>query len=370
MANTFLSTDFSGDINLAGELQKHLTEDYYFDRFLPAHDDTQKSLVSLLVNTEYSAISHSRHQTVPLKTSVARVFKNAGYKTVFVYAGFEGLSNRSKYFKTQGFDVFVGAHQLADLYPAMQPSVWGGEDQFVFDEVYKHLESHIKGEQPLFIVTLTVTNHPPYNLPLQETLSIPEKPQQLLARLQDLPEESLDTYLYTNDQLGQFISKIKDSPLKQKTIIAATGDHAIRGMRFNDEERLHEISVPLYIYIPQNYKSSFIPDTHQIASHKDIMPTLYNTALSQVAYPNLGRNLLDPTTKDSVHNFAYHADYLVSNDKSYRKNNEVLLTGKIVKPNFILTKDPSAQPEEVGHEQFYSQILDWLTRFQLLQSSS
>jgi hypothetical protein len=89
-----------------------------------------------------------------------------------------------------------------------------------------------------------------------------------------------------------------------------------------------------------------------------------------VAYPNLGRNLLDPTTKDSVHNFAYHADYLVSNDKFYRKNNEVLLTGKIVKPNFILTKDPSAQPEEVGHEQFYSQILDWLTRFQLLQSSS
>ena len=141
-------------------------------------------------------------------------------------------------------------------------------------------------------------------------------------------------------------------------------------MRFNDEERLHEISVPLYLYIPQNYKSSFIPDTHQIASHKDIMPTLYNTVLSQVAYPNLGRNLLDPTTKDSVHNFAYHADYLVSNDKSYRKNNEVLLTGKIVKPNFILTKDPSAQPEEVGHEQFYSQILDWLTRFQLLQSSS
>ena len=174
MANTLLSTDFSGDINLAGELQKHLTEDYYFDRFLPAHDDTQKSLVSLLVNTEYSAISHSRHQTVPLKTSAARVFKNAGYKTVFVYAGFEGLSNRSKYFKTQGFDVFVGAHQLADIYPEMESSVWGGEDQFVFHEVYKHLERHIKGEQPLFIVTLTVTNHPPYNLPLQETLSIPE----------------------------------------------------------------------------------------------------------------------------------------------------------------------------------------------------
>ncbi|RZO19617.1 MAG: alkaline phosphatase family protein [SAR92 clade bacterium] len=370
MANTLLTTDFSGDVNLAGELQKHLKDDYYFKRFLPAHDDTQKSLVSLLVNTEYSAISHSRHQTVPLKTSAARIFKNAGYRTVFVYAGFEGLSNRSNYFKTQGFDVFIGAHQLTDLYPAMQPSVWGGEDQFVFDEVYKHLTNSVEGNQPLFIVTLTVTNHPPYTLPLQETLTLPKKPQQLLARLQDLPEESLDTYLYTNDQLGQFISRIKDSSLKQKTIIAVTGDHAIRGMRFNDEERLHEISVPFYLYIPQNYKSSFIPDTHQIASHKDIMPTLYNTALSQVAYPNLGRNLLDPTTKDSVHNFASHADYLVYNDKAYRKNNEVLLAGKIVKPNFMLTKDQSTEPKELDHARFYSPVLQWLTRFQLLEPSS
>jgi hypothetical protein len=100
------------------------------------------------------------------------------------------------------------------------------------------------------------------------------------------------------------------------------------------------------------------------------MPTLYNTALSQVAYPNLGRNLLDPTTKDSVHNFAYHADYLVSNEKSYRKNNEVLLTGKIVKPDFMLTKSPSTEQKELGHGQSYRQVLQWLTRYQLHEHSS
>ena len=68
------------------------------------------------------------------------------------------------------------------------------------------------------------------------------------------------------------------------------------------------------------------------------MPTLYNTALSNVAYPNLGRNLLDPASKNSVHNFAYHADYLVSNEKAYRSNNEVLLTGKIVQAKFYTDK--------------------------------
>jgi len=55
--------------------------------------------MSLLVNTEYSTISQPGYQHIPLQRSVAQVFKKAGYKTLFVYTGFEELSNRSYYFK-------------------------------------------------------------------------------------------------------------------------------------------------------------------------------------------------------------------------------------------------------------------------------
>ena len=276
--------------------------------------------MSLLVNTEHSSISHATYQHIPLQTSVARVFKKAGYKTLFVYSGFEELSNRSKYFKTQGFDEFIGAQRLTELYPGMHNTIWGGEDKFLFDEVYKQLSNTQKGDKPLFIVTLTVTNHPPYKLPLEHSLDLTDIPQRLMSRLQDLPEKSLDTYFYTNDQLGRFISKIKASHLKETTIIAATGDHAVRGMYFNTDERLHEISVPLYLYLPRNYQPSGVVDTQQIASHKDIMPTLYNNALSEASYLNMGRDLLDPITKQSIHNFAYHADYVLADNKAYRKN--------------------------------------------------
>ena len=148
MAEALLNPTFSGEIDLAGELREHLETDYYFPRFLPAHDDTQKSLMSLLVNTEYSTISHSGYQHIPLQTSVAQVFKKAGYETLFVYAGFEELSNRSEYFKTQGFDDFIGAQRLTELYSEMRTTIWGGEDKFFL----------IRGTNS-YLTTERATNH-------------------------------------------------------------------------------------------------------------------------------------------------------------------------------------------------------------------
>jgi len=361
MGNALLLPAFNQGVDLAGQMRQHLEEDYYFTRFLPAHDDTQKSLMSLLVNTEYSAISYSSHQHVPLQTSVATVFKKAGYRTVFVYSGFEGLSNRSDYLKTQGFDQFVGAHQLRELYPAMESSVWGGEDKFVFEEVIKQLLAKNAEDKPLFIVTLTVTNHPPYQLPKHHNLTLSPPVDSLLARLQDLPRESLDTFQYTNDQLGQFISEVKNSRLKSNTIVAATGDHAIRGMSYDAAERLHELSVPFYLYLPQDYRPDVEPYLNQIASHKDLMPTLYNAALSNAHYPNLGRNLLVPNENDKYHTFAYHAEYLVVGETAYSKSGQ----GREVTPEFMLGPKVINAESPPDSSQVYSQTIDWLTRFQL-----
>ncbi|HIG66768.1 MAG TPA: LTA synthase family protein [Porticoccaceae bacterium] len=361
MSNALLLPTFNLGTDLAGQMRQHLDEDYYFNRFLPAHDDTQKSLMSLMVNTEYSTISYSSHQHIALQTSVARVFKKAGYRTVFIYAGFEGLSNRSDYLKTQGFDEFIGAHQLRELYPAMASSVWGGEDKFVFEEAVKQLLSNNERSQPLFIVTLSVTNHPPYQLPKHHDLILSAPADSLSDRLQDLPAESLDTYRYTNDQLGRFMSAVKNSRLKSNTIVAATGDHAIRGMSYNSAERLHELSVPFYLYLPVNYRPSLQPNTNQIASHKDIMPTLYNAALSNARYPNLGRNLLAPKGNEQYHSFAYHAEYLVVDETAYSKAGQ----GREVTSEFMLVPNTINADKPPDRGQVYNQAIDWLTRFQL-----
>ena len=366
MSQSLLTDRFNGGLNLAGTMKPHLAEDIYFERFLPATNGTQDSLISLLVNSQYAQISRSKYQQISLQTGSAQVFKKAGYKTVFIYSGFEGEMNLASFFKRQGFDEFIGAHRLKTLFPEMKASVWGGEDSYVFEQAWHLLDSLTTDSQPHFIVNLTVTNHPPYQLPVHVLSPSIEAPANLASRLQSLPSESLDTYLYTNDHLGRFISRIKQSHRRDNTIIAVTGDHSIRGMKYGGEEQLHQLAVPFYLYLPDQYQPSTPIDQRQIASHKDIMPTLFHAALSEASYVNLGRNLLASTPLESPHNFAYHRDYLVVQNGAYNNSDQATLSGRQMSSSFDLTAEPAMATSEVLQRvRNYPKILDWLTRYQL-----
>lgn len=366
MSQSLLTDRFNGGLNLAGTMKPHLAEDIYFERFLPATNGTQDSLISLLVNSQYGQISRSKYQQISLQTSSAKVFKKAGYKTVFIYSGFEGEMNLASFFKRQGFDEFIGAHRLKTLFPEMKGSVWGGEDSYVFEQAWQLLNKLTANSQPHFIVNLTVTNHPPYELPEHVLQPSIEAPTDLASRLQGLPRESLDTYLYTNDHLGRFITRIKQSHRRDNTIIAVTGDHSIRGMKYDRAEQLHQLAVPFYLYLPDQYQPTTPIDSRQIASHKDIMPTLFHAALSEARYVNLGRNLLAPTPSESPHNFAYHRDYLVLQDGAYNSNNQSAVSGQKISSSFDLTTEPAiASSEALQRVRNYPKILDWLTSYQL-----
>lgn len=366
MSQALLTDRFNNGLNLAGAMKQHLADDLYFENFLPASNDTQDSLVGLLINSQYVQISRSKYQHVPLPTASAKVFKDAGYKTVFIYSGFEGTANRAAFFKTQGFDEFIGAHRLKTLFPSMRSSVWGGEDSYILEHAWQLLDSLKAGSQPHFIVNLTVTNHPPYDMPVHTLQPSIDAPASLAIRLQNLPPESLDTYSYTNDHLGRFISRIKQGHGRDNTIIAVTGDHSIRGMKFDRSEQLHQLAVPFYLYLPDQYRPSTPIDQRQIASHKDIMPTLFHAALSEASYVNLGRNLLAPTPAESPHNFAYHRDYLVLQNGAYNSSDQTALSGQQISSSFDLTTEPAtAASEAVQRVRNYPKILDWLTRYQL-----
>jgi phosphoglycerol transferase MdoB-like AlkP superfamily enzyme len=368
MGQALLLNRFNGGFDTAGSLRQHLDEDLYFRYFLPSSDDTQKSLMSIMLNTEYSNISRSTHQQIPLETSAAKIFKRAGYRTVFVYAGFEGINNRGNYLKQQGFDEFIGANRLNALYPEMGDSVWGGEDKYIYEHIWSLLSTSEQQTKPLFIVSLSVTNHPPYVLPKKTRLPSETINGKLRTRLQNLPAKSVGTFKYTNEHLGTLLSRVKHSDLKNNTIMAVTGDHAIRGMSFAATEQLHQISVPFYLYVPTQYMPDNTVDTGQIASHKDIMPTLYNLALSDAKYPNLGRHLLAPVDPASPHNFAYHSHYFVMDNLIYNPIADQQIMGKKVLPNLDITEeDYSAAEKNKLRGAQYSDVLDWMTRYQLTQ---
>ena len=83
------------------------------------------------------------------------------------------------------------------------------------------------------------------------------------------------TYQYAADQVGAFMDKLKNSPLAENTIVVVTGDHN-NWLVFDypNQEIKNKYAVPLYFYLPENYREALFFDENRPASFKDIFQQL------------------------------------------------------------------------------------------------
>ncbi|GAK82880.1 phosphoglycerol transferase [Vibrio ponticus] len=140
-----------------------------------------------------------------------------------------------------------------------------------------------------------------------------------------------ETYQYANNALGHFISEIKSSPLGEKTIISASGDHRLREYSISFPEDLGTAhSVPFYLYVPDNIlkHTNYKYQANRIGSHRDIFPTLYAFSLSNAKYTSLGgRNLL--AVNDIPEPYAHNNGVTLTNaGASYASNSTTLYPWK------------------------------------------
>ncbi|MCD1125166.1 LTA synthase family protein [Jinshanibacter sp. LJY008] len=286
------------DRDLFGALKQHWTSDWRFERFISEGDGTIDSLSRFFVRSPMSGITQSSAQSLDFASNMFKPWLANGYKVIFVTSGNGSWRNLNQFLSHLGVSEFMEQNGLKKRYPEAQLGTWGVPDEFMFRYIEERLaEADKKGEHVL-IMSMSTTHHPPYKTPngyqkTQITLSDEEK-----QRLSNLAtgatlDEVMQTLRYTNDQLGQFISWVKLQPLGARTIIAATGDHNIRGIGYPDtHERVLGHGVPFYLYVPQAYRQQSHFDAARVGSHKDIWPTLYQLSLSDTPYYKTGCNLL------------------------------------------------------------------------------
>ena len=303
-----------GSLNTLGSLADHLNDGFIFKRFLSDDNSTIGSLVRMFVSSPMETISLSPAQNVPFSTSAAKIYKDAGYKTVFITAGHGNWENLSTFLKYQSFDEVVGEAEILARYPeAQKQSTWGVFDEYAFRYAKEILDS---SDKPVFIAILTISNHPPYELPATYQPHPVNMSAEIVKRFEHSPaiQGALETTQYSNDALGDFVASIKKGAKSDKTVIAVTGDHNARAVVYSD---LSEIalanSVPFYLFIPRQYqdKLDIRFDPNRIGSHKDIFPTLYSVTLSDVQYPDFGRNLLSESS-DSLHDFGFNVKVITT----------------------------------------------------------
>lgn len=363
-ATNFLMYDNEKNNDLLGRLRPYWNKDIVFERFCSDYNGTAPSLANIFFHSYIQNISQSVAQNKSLQETPFQVYKAQGYKTIFITAGNMMWRNLANYLPLQGVDAIYDQNDIIEHFAQARQSLsyWGVADEYAFLMAEKLLK---ETEQPLFIAILSMTNHPPYHVPEHyQCRSLQESCLDGRYGKDDTERRlALSTFQYASDTLGKFIQAIEESAVGTRTIIAATGDHHVRGVYAQmPTELFASKAVPFFIHIPEAIKAylTLHIDTQQLGSHKDIMPTLFHASLSEAHYWHAGgRNLLD---NKKVFNFAFNETFFATDNYVVDTSASPFVAyqwgkGLLVEEEYILSDKEYRQTEA------FRQFLIWQTNY-------
>ena len=312
--------------DLLGELGKHWQQDWVYRKFVSEGDGTSDSLHRFFVRSPRLNLSQSLAKNKTFPGNMFKPYLDAGYRVVYITAGNGGWRDFDTFLRHLGVNEIIDENTLKTRYPEAKSGTWGVPDEYMFRYAEEELARAEKSGTPVFIMMMSVTNHPPYHLPAPHQLKnfrLDEQEQKRLANLASGKElnEIFNTFRYSNDQLGRFIGKAKT--IAPDTIIAATGDHNMRAIGYPESADValgH--SVPFYLYVPQAYRGSTEYHPERAGSHKDILPTLYNLSLSKSSYYQTGCNLTAPQPDSAWCGYGYNPEVIITERGFYHQHSK------------------------------------------------
>ena len=280
--------------NVLGEFSSHSESDHFFTSFFSNAYGTNPTIESLLLNSPIKGISQSKAMRTSFSLSAIKPFKKAGYDVTFMSGGSSSWRNHNQFWPLQGFDKYIGRSSIETFYNVKSDNPWGVYEEHLFSYLKKELIEQNDTNRPTFTFVVTTNNHPPVKLPANFSAPAFDLAAMKINTGDTLRKEMLAGYYYQSDQLGKFLSWIKASPLRDNTIVVATGDHILKG--FDDylapRQQFLKYAVPFYAYIPKALDTLKTAPKDLVGSHEDIFPTLYELALSGEGYYAFGSPLM------------------------------------------------------------------------------
>lgn len=245
-----------------------------------------------------------------------------GYETFFLQSSDRGSLRFEAIAARAGFSTYRGAQDLPNLHERQKKaSTWGTWDHNTFQEAHRLFAATKK---PFMGFIFTSGTHVPW--------LIPDERWHKFTGTSDR-EAFLNSLLYADWALGQFIEAAKKAGYYDNTIFVITADHA-------DEFVEHVEFVPNLFHVPLLIVGPGIRSgtDDRVGSQFDILPTLIDAGGWASAYAGLGRSLLDDTRKEARAALSVRGDVLdwitargwVSHDLTRRVGNSASL-----KPNEV-----------------------------------
>lgn len=233
----------------------------------------------------------AKSRTLP---AIAEGLSKAGYKTDFLYGGDINFTNMKSYLLSTGYQRLTAN---TDFSLAEQTSnAWGVNDDITFEYLYNQLRNR-KEEGSWHTAFLTLSSHEPFEVPYH--------------RLEDkIP----NAFAYTDECLGKFIDRLKQTPAWKDLLVICLPDHGFYYPREGSN------AMPRFYHIPLLWLGGAVKQPMQvdkIMNQTDLAATLLGQlGLEHTAF-TFSRNVLG---SDYKYPFAF---YSFNNGFSFRDSTGV-----------------------------------------------
>lgn len=202
--------------------------------------------------------------------TLADLLGRHGYRTQFVYGGESHFDNMKRFLSGNGMQEIVDEDDFE--HPTFHGS-WGVCDEDIFQKTHELLMA--AGDEPLFSLVFSVSNHSPW-----------EYPQGGFELYEPDPATRRNSVRYADHALSTFFEKAREAPYWDDTVFVVVADHdsAVFGASLVPIEHFHIPAVILGPGIEPRRDA-------RIASQMDLGPTLLSLIGVSSEHPMIGRDL-------------------------------------------------------------------------------
>lgn len=146
----------------------------------------------------------AKSRTLP---AISEELVKAGYRTDFLYGGDINFTNMKSYLLSKGYQKLTADTDFSLVEQA--GNAWGVNDHVTFEHLLSQLKNRENG--PWMTTFLTLSSHEPFEVPYH--------------RFED---KILNAFAYTDDCLGRFIDRLKQTPQWNNLLVVCLPDHGFR----------------------------------------------------------------------------------------------------------------------------------------------
>lgn len=266
-----------GEAGVTPNLDKIAKEGMLFTNIYASGDRSEKGLVALL--SGYPSQPATSIIMKPSKTEglphLDRVLKQQGYHSAYYYGGELSFANMKSYLLNAGYDKLISKD---DFDNKDYNSKWGVHDHVLLERFL----SGMKTEKPPFFYTLfTLSSHEPFE--------IPTRPK---YRGNDNVTKFKNSFYYTDQAIGTFISQAKTQQWWDSTLIVMVADHGHPMPGYDANDRPSKFRIPLI------FTGGALKGKGQVVNTTGSQTDIAYSLLRQMGLPaqdfKWSKNLLEP----------------------------------------------------------------------------